>query len=202
METLSLAAIAAILASKSLEKLGETIGENVWESSQKLLTLMRKKYPDTIEKNIQIENYGEALIQIEEVIEKDTEVAEAAIELRQAVESEPNQQIVIQSLTNVINIMLQEERRRLRNDSQINNLHVDRIVISNPDKNQPAMTQQTSSKRRNSTIIGLYLSFLSMILVGLLVFVPLSVGIQQVLIALIALNTIFSFSAFKISTRS
>ncbi|MBE9005952.1 hypothetical protein IQ259_13060 [Fortiea sp. LEGE XX443] len=202
METLSLAAIAAILASKSLEKIGETIGENVWESSQKLLTLMRKKYPDTIEKNIQIENYGEALIQIEEVIEKDTEVAEAAIELRQAVESEPNQQILIQSLTNVINIMLQEERRRLRNDSQINNLHVDRIVISNPEENQPAMKQQTSSEHRNSTIIGFYLSFLSMILVGLLVFVPISVGIQQVLIALIALNTIFSFSAFRISTRS
>ena len=57
-------------------------------------------------------------------------------------------------------------------------------------------------KREDTLVILLYLPLmLTMFLVLLLVFVPLSSEIQQVLAALIAIFTVFSLSVFKSAVR-
>lgn len=199
--SLTSAAIASLVFSKGLEEASKKLGEKAFESSKKLFDLMKQKYPDVAERESQGElSYREALTQIETAVERDSEVAEVVIDLGQAVKAEPNQDILLQALASVVNITL-HETENLRTDSHINNIRIDRIDMGDAEQRRLAMRQQVTRKRDNSMIIGFYFSALSIVLVSLLVFAPLSIGIQQVLVALIALLTVFSFSAFKRATR-
>ena len=204
--TLTASAIASLVLTKAAEKFGEQVGSRSMESSKKLLEVMRKKYPDVVEQESKGQlSYREALVQIETAVERDPEVAEAVIELGEAVKSEPNQEMVFQILSNAIT-HLQEEPRQIYNvqynfpngdarlDGESNVTGVGRQKLNVNMKKQTYNNSQSKG-------VGFYFSILSLILVGLLVFVPLAVGIQQVLVALIALFTVFSLSAFKRSAR-
>jgi hypothetical protein len=204
--TLTASAIASLVLTRAAEKFGEQVGSRSMESSKKLLEVMRKKYPDVVEQESKGQlSYREALVQIETAVERDPEVAEAVIELGEAVKTEPNQEIVFQILSNVIT-HLQEEPRQIYN-VQYNFPNGDtrlggesNVIGMGQQKLNVNMKKQTYNNSQ-SRVIGFYFSILSLILVGLLVFVPLAVGIQQVLVALIALFTVFSLSAFKRSAR-
>jgi hypothetical protein len=67
--------------------------------------------------------------------------------------------------------------------------------------NMNTQGQPSYSKNKQSQLIGFYFSILALVLVGLLAFAPLSIAIQQVFVALIALFSIFSLSAFKRSIK-
>jgi hypothetical protein len=205
--TLTASAIASLVLTKAAEKLGEQVSSRSMESRKKLLEVMRKKYPDIVEQESKGQlSYREALVQIETAVERDPEVAEAVIELGDAVKSEPNQEIVFRILSNVIT-HLQEEPRQIYN-VQYNFPNGDTRLSEEPNviigverqKLNGNMKKQTYNNNQ-SKVAGFYFSILSLILVGLLVFVPLTVGIQQVLVALIALFAVVSLSAFKRSAR-
>ncbi|BAY95773.1 MULTISPECIES: hypothetical protein [unclassified Tolypothrix] len=190
-------AIASLVLTKNFEKIGEQVGDRAYETAgKKLLEVMRKKYPEVVEKDLQGQsNYRETLIEIETVAERDPEIAEAVINLGEAIKSESNQEILLQVLNNVVNITMAENNERYLQSNISNNNQTH--YINNINSTRENLTQQSFIKRYSSMIIGFYFSFLFLILIGLLVFVPLSIAIQQVLVALIAIFVVFSLSAFK-----
>jgi hypothetical protein len=199
-------AIASLVFTETAKKLGNQLSTKAMESSQTLLEAMRQKYPEVVEQESKGQlSYRQALAQIEIAVEEDPEIAKAVIELGEAVKSEPNQEILFQILSNVI-IHLQEEPRQIYNvqynfpdGNVLASRKSDSLGVRQEQTHKADLKQQSYNKQ--SKAIGFYFSILSLILVGFLVFIPLSIGIQQVLVALIALFLVFSLSAFKRSTR-
>ncbi|NMF63236.1 hypothetical protein DP113_15840 [Brasilonema octagenarum UFV-E1] len=82
--TLTAAAIATLVITKSFEKTGEIIGEKAWNEGEKLLLLLKRKEPDTA-KTIELAqkqplDYGKASLigqQVEKAAKKDSEIAQA-----------------------------------------------------------------------------------------------------------------------------
>jgi len=84
--TLTASAIASIIFTEAIEKLGDQVGAKALELRKKLFALMEQKYPEVVEQESKGElSYREVLTQIEIAVEKDPEVAEVVIELSEAI---------------------------------------------------------------------------------------------------------------------
>jgi len=114
MEPLTLAAtaIAATIITKVWEKTGEKLGEKLFDASEKFLASLGKKSPATltaIEKaRTQPLDYGQAVLEVEAIIQQDNDVATAAKSLVAVAEAEQNPQLIALAKEVAANIKSQE----------------------------------------------------------------------------------------------
>ncbi|MBW4685085.1 MAG: hypothetical protein KME40_08280 [Komarekiella atlantica HA4396-MV6] len=107
MEPVSLtaAAIATLVITKAFEKTGEILGEKALEQGGKLLSLLKRKAPNTASAielaQTQPLDYGQASLveQVEEAANKDPEIAQAVEALADTVKSQP---FIIRNFTNTV----------------------------------------------------------------------------------------------------
>ncbi|MEH1799277.1 MAG: hypothetical protein V7L13_08905 [Nostoc sp.] len=107
MEPVSLtaAAIATLVITKAFEKTGEIIGEKALKQGGKLLSLLKRKEPNTASAielaQTQPLDYGQASLveQVEEAAKKDPEIAQAVEALADTVKSQAS---IIQNFTNTV----------------------------------------------------------------------------------------------------
>ncbi|MFM6223962.1 MAG: hypothetical protein ACKPDM_27055, partial [Dolichospermum sp.] len=87
-------AIATVLATKALEKIGENIGDSLSNKTKQFLEALKKQKPDTvtaIEKAPeQPLDYGQAVLEVEAAAKADPNVNQAIQELTAAAKAEPN----------------------------------------------------------------------------------------------------------------
>jgi phosphoenolpyruvate-protein kinase (PTS system EI component) len=92
--TLAATAIAATIMTKFWEKTGEKLGEKVFSESEKFLRALKTKAPETgiaIEKaSEQPLDYGQAVLEVQALAVRDSEIAEAIQSLVLVAEEEPN----------------------------------------------------------------------------------------------------------------
>jgi hypothetical protein len=92
--TLAATAIAATIMTKFWEKTGEKLGEKVFTESEKFLGALNKKSPETvtaIEKSSeQPLDYGQAVLEVQALAARDSEIAEAIQSLVLVAEEESN----------------------------------------------------------------------------------------------------------------
>jgi hypothetical protein len=111
MEPLTTAAIAvgSVIATKTLEKTGEKVGEALWDKTGQFLLKLKKQSPHTV---IAIEkapdqplDYGKAVLEVESAAKADPEIAQAAQELAAAAkaESNPNLTEVLRDIAEALN---------------------------------------------------------------------------------------------------
>ncbi|MGK7927279.1 MAG: hypothetical protein AB4290_18885 [Spirulina sp.] len=194
------AAIISVVLNKISEEAATYLSVKVQESYQKILDILKRKDPEFVEKELQGKlNYRETLNEIQLAVDRDPEVARAVVDLEEAVREEPNQEILLQVLYNVI-LTTEDKSDKLKSTSNSfdNNFRENNGNPMNQKIMNTIVTNQKNDRQaRISMIVGIYLSFLSFILIGLLVFIPLSIEIQQVLVAFTTLLVVFSLSAFK-----
>ncbi|OBQ10650.1 hypothetical protein [Anabaena sp. AL09] len=86
-------AVATVLATKALEKIGENIGDTLSHKTQQFLELLKQRLPGTfaaIEKAPeQPLNYGQAVLEIETAAKTDTNISQVIQELTQLAETNP-----------------------------------------------------------------------------------------------------------------
>ena len=84
-------AIATLLLTKALEKTGENLGDAAWQQSRKLIEQLRDKNKLPLLTNATQANeqqrldYGQAVLELKAVAEKDTEIAQGVREVEAAV---------------------------------------------------------------------------------------------------------------------
>lgn len=94
MEPLTLAAtaVAAMIMTKFWEKTGEKLGEKVFAESEKFVSTLKKKSPETVgaikKASEQPLDYGHAVLELEAIVQQDDDVARAAKSLVAAAEVE------------------------------------------------------------------------------------------------------------------
>ena len=112
MEPLTLAAtaIAATILTKFWEKTGEKLSEELFEKSEEFYRSLKKKAPETasaIEKAPQAPmEYGQAVLEVQAIAQRDTELANHMQVLAIAAQQEPNaalQQVIQEVLTTLQN---------------------------------------------------------------------------------------------------
>lgn len=210
--TLTASAISSIIISKLSERAGEYIGASSLESTKRLVDILKQKYPEVLEKESDGQsNYRAVLSKIESAVEEDSEVANAVVEVGEAVKSEPDKEVLFKILSDVIS-NLQDNPSQVYN-VQYNVRDKDDIdstpfVVGNDylypfdKKTQNNISLEVRYRLfRYSLYFSLFYLLSSLLFVGLLVFIPLSLGVQQFLVALIALSFLFSFSTFRNSSR-
>ncbi len=194
------AAIISVVLNKISEEAATYLSVKVQESYQKILDILKRKDPEFVEKELQGKlNYRATLNEIQLAVDRDPEVARAVVDLEEAVREEPNQEILLQVLYNVI-LTTENKSDKLKSTSNYfdNNFRENNGNTMNQKIMNTIVTNQKNDRQaRISMIVGIYLSFLSFVLIGLLVFIPLSIEIQQVLVAFTTLLVVFSLSAFK-----
>ncbi|NEO48435.1 MAG: hypothetical protein F6K55_31740 [Moorea sp. SIO4A3] len=111
MELLTTAglAIATVLATKPLEKIGENIGQVIWDTPKRLfLESFRKQSPETV---MAIEkapeqplDYAEVVLELEAAAKQNPEVAQAMEHLVTTVDAEalPNLEQILQEITKAL----------------------------------------------------------------------------------------------------
>ncbi|QSV56026.1 MAG: hypothetical protein HEP80_21465 [Dolichospermum sp. UKL201] len=86
-------AVATVLATKALEKIGENIGDTLSHKTQQFLELLKQRLPGTfaaIEKApAQPLNYGQAVLEIETAAKADPNISQVIQELTQLAETNP-----------------------------------------------------------------------------------------------------------------
>lgn len=104
--SLTVGGIAALVVTKALEKGGEILGEKALEAGGKLLSLLKRKKPETAKAiesaQEQPLDYGQAVLigqQIDEAAKQHPEIAEAVTEVANAVKVPPT---IIQNFTNTV----------------------------------------------------------------------------------------------------
>ena len=110
MEPLTLAAtaIAATIMTKFWEKTGEQLSEELFEKSEEFYKSLRRKAPQTataIEKAPQSpQEYGQAVLDLSAIAERDAELAEEIQVLATVAEQEPNEALkqVIQEILHTL----------------------------------------------------------------------------------------------------
>ncbi|XZF63196.1 MAG: hypothetical protein ACSI46_30570 [Gloeotrichia echinulata DVL01] len=114
MEPVTATAIATLIITGALGKVGETLGEKVLEKAGRLTIQLKEKFPKVADAIVQVEekplDVGEAQLLDAEVAgelaaaEKDAEVAKAMDELVKEAKADPNDKLTqaIQSLENAI----------------------------------------------------------------------------------------------------
>ena len=87
-------AIGSVVATKTLEKTGEKLGEALFDKTSKFLSSLKKQSPDTvtaIEKAPeQPLDYGKAVLEVESAAKANPEVDRAMQDLAAAAKAEPN----------------------------------------------------------------------------------------------------------------
>ena len=90
-------AVATLLATKALEKIGENIGDTLYNKTQQFSELLKQRLPGTfaaIEKAPeQPLNYGEAVLEIETAAKTDPNISQVIQELVAAAKAEQNPKI-------------------------------------------------------------------------------------------------------------
>jgi MinD-like ATPase involved in chromosome partitioning or flagellar assembly len=89
-------AILTLLATKALEKTGENLGDKIFEEGSKLLSLLKRKFPN-IASSIELAdrqplNYPQAVTELQEAA-KDSEVAKAILKLEASVNGNPSSRL-------------------------------------------------------------------------------------------------------------
>lgn len=119
--TLAATAIAATIMTKFWEKTGEKLGEKVFTESEKFLSALKRKSPETV---TAIENapeqpldYGQAVIEIQSLAERDFEIAEAMQALAWAANEEQNPKL--SSIAQEIICALKNQPPTIQNSSKL-----------------------------------------------------------------------------------
>ncbi|MEH1821665.1 MAG: hypothetical protein V7L31_21725 [Nostoc sp.] len=90
-------AIATILLTKPLEKIGENIGDATWTLGGKLIKLLRQKNKSPLLTNAvegnepQRLDYGQAVLELKAAAEQDPEIAQAVVEVEAAVNNDQSE---------------------------------------------------------------------------------------------------------------
>lgn len=119
--TLAATAIAATIMTKFWEKTGEKLGEKVFTESEKFLGALKKRSPETataIEKAPeQPLDYGQAVLEVQTLAERDFEIAEVIQALVLAAEEEPNAKLT--SITQEIINALRNQQPTVQNAGKL-----------------------------------------------------------------------------------
>jgi altronate dehydratase len=90
-------AVATVLATKALEKIGENIGDTLSHQTQQFLELLKQRLPGTFAAIEQAPeqplNYGQAVLEIETAAKTDTNIRQAIQELVAAAKAAQNPKI-------------------------------------------------------------------------------------------------------------
>ena len=90
-------AVATLLATKALEKIGETIGDTLTHKTQQFSELLKQRLPGTFAAIEQAPeqplNYGQAVLEIETAAKTDPNISQAIQELVAAAKAEQNPKI-------------------------------------------------------------------------------------------------------------
>ncbi|MEH1923746.1 hypothetical protein [Nostoc sp.] len=95
--TAVVSAIATILLTKPLEKIGENIGDATWALGGKLIKLLRQKNKSPLLTNAvegnepQRLDYGQAVLELKAAAEQDPEIAQAVVEVEAAVNNDQSE---------------------------------------------------------------------------------------------------------------
>jgi ABC-type transporter Mla subunit MlaD len=86
-------AVATVLATKALEKIGENIGDTLSHKTQQFLELLKQRLPGTFaaieQAPAQPLNYGQAVLEIETAAKTDPNISQVIQELTQLAETNP-----------------------------------------------------------------------------------------------------------------
>jgi ABC-type transporter Mla subunit MlaD len=86
-------AVATLLATKALEKIGENIGDTLYNKTQQFSELLKQRLPGTFAAIEQAPeqplNYGEAVLEIETAAKTDPNISQVIQELTQLAETSP-----------------------------------------------------------------------------------------------------------------
>jgi predicted RND superfamily exporter protein len=102
-------AIATIVLTKALEKTGEKLGEAALEESRKLIAQLHQKNKLPLLANTTQENpqstldYGQAVLELKQAADGDTEIAQAVREVEAAANADPQVAPKVQALANNLN---------------------------------------------------------------------------------------------------
>ena len=90
-------AVATLLATKALEKIGENIGDTLYNKTQQFSELLKQRLPGTFAAIEQAPeqplNYGQAVLEIETAAKADPNISQAIQELVAAAKAEQNPKI-------------------------------------------------------------------------------------------------------------
>ena len=90
-------AVATVLATKALEKVGENIGDTLSHKTQQFLELLKQRLPGTFAAIEQAPeqplNYGQAVLEIETAAKTDPNISQVIQELVAAAKAEQNPKI-------------------------------------------------------------------------------------------------------------
>jgi len=90
-------AVATLLATKALEKIGENIGDTLYNKTQQFSELLKQRLPGTLAAIEQAPeqplNYGQAVLEIETAAKTDPNISQAIQELVAAAKAEQNPKI-------------------------------------------------------------------------------------------------------------
>ena len=106
--TIAATAVAATVMTKALEKTGEKLGEKVFDQSEKFLTSLKRKSPETalaIQKTPQEPlNFGQAVLEVDALARTDTELANEIQLLASTAEQDPDPRLAeaVQSIINTL----------------------------------------------------------------------------------------------------
>ncbi|MEH2149471.1 hypothetical protein [Nostoc sp.] len=95
--TAVVSALATILLTKPLEKIGENIGDATWTLGSKLIQLLRQKNKSPLLTNAvegnepQRLDYGQAVLELKAAAEQDPEIAQAVVEVEAAINNDQSQ---------------------------------------------------------------------------------------------------------------
>jgi ABC-type transporter Mla subunit MlaD len=86
-------AVATLLATKALEKIGENIGDTLYNKTQQFSELLKQRLPGTLSAIEQAPeqplNYGQAVLEIETAAKTDPNISQVIQELTQLAETNP-----------------------------------------------------------------------------------------------------------------
>jgi len=90
-------AVATLLATKALEKIGENIGDTLYNKTQQFSELLKQRLPGTLAAIEQAPeqplNYGQAVLEIETAAKTDPNISQVIQELVAAAKAEQNPKI-------------------------------------------------------------------------------------------------------------
>jgi hypothetical protein len=135
-------AIATLLLTKSLEKVGENIGGVAWEQSSKLVEQLRNKnklplLTTNAKEQAQPLDYGQAVLELKAVADKDSEIAQAVVDVEAAAKADPKVAPKVEEIENTLkseqptiqNLTKLAEKIGVVNQGTINNQTINQTII-------------------------------------------------------------------------
>jgi hypothetical protein len=197
---LTAAAISSLFLTNEFESSDQVLDYEIIEIAEKLRKRIRSNYPDILEKEAQgLLSYPDTLKVMEQVIEQDSEVAEVVMDLSRVIQSQPNQEIFLQVVDNILrsNLKVSQAGDNFFNFNFTQDgawleqkVGSDKVSMTNdPDRSENLI--------RVLTLISTICLGSAFYLINLLVFHAVTTEIQGFLIAIVSLLIIFSLSVFK-----